>query len=189
MILHVLCCHSVSQGHASASESLVINRSSLGTAGVKAVHETVLADSALLDRVLDDDGGNHISIFLQTASFLLDVHALKFAEMSLAHELMSGCNHKTCPTYLVAEARLHMHRDMYKEALKCLKKALMADIQNATALALLGHTHFQLGEWPEAQDAYKRTLGYMTPPIDTHLVYTRLASIYLRQEKVRLAQV
>lgn len=142
------------------------------------------ADSALFDRVNDDDDSNQVSIFLQTASYLLDVHALKFAEMSLAHELTSGRSCKTCPTYLVAEARLHMHRGVYREALKCLKKTLIVDIQDATAWALLGHTHFQLGEWLEAQDAYKRTLGYLTPPIDTHLVYARLANIYLRQEKV-----
>lgn len=71
------------------------------------------------------------SIFLQTASYLLDVHALKFAEMSLAHEVASRRGHatKTSPAYLVAEARLHLHREAYDEAKECLKKALKIDIQ------------------------------------------------------------
>lgn len=125
------------------------------------------------------------SIFLLTASYLLDVHALKFAEMSLAHELTSGQSSKTCPTYLVAEARLHMQRHMYQEASRCLKKALKVDIQNSNAWALLGHAHFLMGKYDKAQDAYQRTLGYVTSPVHIHLVHTRLADIYLKQEKVR----
>ena len=114
------------------------------------------------------------------------MHALKFAEMALAHELTSrkGGGARCCPTYQVAEARLHMEREDFDEAKKCLKKALMADIQDSTAWALLGHTHFLSEEYEEAQDAYERTLGYTTPPVQIHLVYTRLAHIYLAQEKV-----
>ena len=136
----------------------------------------------------EEDGGEN-SIFLQTASYLLDVHALKFAEMALAHELTSslggrGGVAKENPAYLVAEARLHMHRDMHQDAKSCLKKALAIDIQNSSAWALLGHAHFLLGEWEEAQDAYERTLGYMTSPTHIHILYTRLADIYLKHEKV-----
>ena len=124
------------------------------------------------------------SIYLKTASYLLDVHALKFAGMSLAHELTREKGSHECPAYLVAEARLHMEQHMYLEAKKCLKRALMADVQNSNAWALLGHAHYYMGEYEEAQDAYERTLGFLTPPVHTHVVYTRLANIYLRQEKV-----
>lgn len=138
----------------------------------------------------EEEGGDENSIFLQTASYLLDVHALKFAEMALAHELVSASGTgekgeaKINPAYLVTEARLHMHRQMYEDAKACLKKALQVDILNSNAWALLGHTHYLLKEWPEAQDAYERTLGYMTPPTHLHILYTRLANIYLRYEKV-----
>ena len=59
------------------------------------------------------------------------MHALKFAEMSLAHEVTTKRT-KTCPAYLVAEARLHLHREAYDEAKKCLKKTLRLDIQVCT---------------------------------------------------------
>lgn len=138
----------------------------------------------------EEEVGAQNSIFLQTAAYLLDVHALKFAEMALAHELTGGGGArgmaKENPAYLVAEARLHMHREMYGEAKACLKKALMIDIQNSNAWALLGHAHYQLGEWAESQDAYERTLGYIMPPVHVHILYTRLADIYLKQERVCL---
>ena len=136
----------------------------------------------------EEEGGTDNSIFLQTAAYLLDVHALKFAEMALAHELTSSTSTrggaKSTPAYLVTEARLHMHREKYQEAKACLKKALTIDIQDSNAWALLGHAQYQLGEWAESQDAYERTLGYITPPVNVHILYTRLANIYLKQEKV-----
>lgn len=123
------------------------------------------------------------SIFLQTAAYLLDVHALKFAEMSLAHELTSPSGGET-PLYQVALARLHMHRHMYKEAKAVLREAVKVDILNSNAWALLGHAHYLMGEYVEGADAYERTLGYMTQPAHVHLVYIRLANIYLEQKKV-----
>ena len=106
------------------------------SAGVKAVHQrdspATAAESSIFPPSPEEEEECTVpSIFLQTASYLLDVHALKFAEMSLAHEVTSrrGQTTKTSPTYLVAEARLHLHREAYDEAKKCLKKALKVDIQ------------------------------------------------------------
>ena len=71
----------------------------------------------------------NISIFLLTANHLLDVHALKFSEMCLAHELASlRAGPASSHAYLMAEARLHMHRRKYKEAATCVKQALVVDI-------------------------------------------------------------
>ena len=126
----------------------------------------------------------NISIFLQTASYLLDVHALKFAEMSLAHELTKSGNEGACPSYQVAEARLHMHRKQYDKAEKCLRKAISKDIQDACAWSLMGHTYYLKGYQSGARDAYQRTLGLMTPPAHRHLVYTRLADIYIENGQV-----
>jgi len=128
------------------------------------------------------------SIFLLTASYLLDVHALKFAEMSLAHEVASGRGSETSPTYLVAEARLHMERHMYQDACQCLRKAIKVDIQNSNAWALLGHAYYLMGEDDKAQNAYQRTLGYISPPVQIHLVYLRLANIYLKHEMVSASE-
>lgn len=159
------------------------------SAGFKSIpNEAVPAELAVLvpspDEV-DLEEYAPVSIFLQTASYLLDVHALKFAEMALAHEVTSGRGGpKNAPTCLVAEARLHLERCMYSEAEKCLKKALMVDIQDSNAWALLGHAYFLSGDYAEAQDAYERTLGYVVTPVHIHLVYTRLAAIYLQEEKV-----
>ena len=70
------------------------------------------------------------SIFLQTANHLLDVHAFKFTEMCLAHELMSlEAAHCSSYDFLVAEARLHMQRQNYEEAISSIKLAIEVDTQ------------------------------------------------------------
>lgn len=75
-------------------------------------------------------GTDRLSIFLQTANHLLDAHALKFAEMCLAHELASlTAGPASSHAYLMAEASLHMHRQKYEEAITCIKQALVVDIQ------------------------------------------------------------
>ena len=68
-----------------------------------------------------------ISVFLQTASFLLDVHALKFAEMSLSHIRASPS--PPPPLYHILEARLYLHRNEPHRALDCLTAALQLDVQ------------------------------------------------------------
>ena len=69
-------------------------------------------------------------IFLQTTVYLLDAHALKFAEMSLAHGLTSlKGDHGNSHAYLMAEARLLMYRQQHEDALKCIKQAIVVNIQ------------------------------------------------------------
>eukprot|EP00731_Ephydatia_muelleri_P033352 Em0028g27a len=81
-----------------------------------------------------DDGENKecveqpVSIFLQTATYLLDVHALKFAEMCLGHELTSP-NGGPSAHYQIAVARLYMHHHNYTMAIECLRNAIVLDIQ------------------------------------------------------------
>ncbi|XP_064394779.1 cilia- and flagella-associated protein 70-like isoform X2 [Halichondria panicea] len=127
------------------------------------------------------------SIFLQTASYLMDVHALKFAEMSLAHEV-AGCDGELQPHYHIAEARLHMHQEHYDRAESALKKAIALDYQDSNAWALLGHTYYLAGNFPASKDAYERTVNYVTPPAHLHTVLLRLANIYLTDKQFAKAK-
>jgi tetratricopeptide (TPR) repeat protein len=126
------------------------------------------------------------NVFLQTASFLLDVHALKYAEMSLSHVLASPSPPPSL--YHIQEARLHLHKAQPREALTCLKASLQLDVQNSWAWSLLGHAHFLLGEFPLARAAYERTLLLQTPPPNLHSVFLHLAHIHLSDKKYSSAR-
>ena len=83
-------------------------------------------------------------IFLQTTAYLLDLHALKFAEMSLAHGLTSlKDSHSTSHAYLMAEARLRIYRQQYEEAVTCIKQAIVVDIQVSTFMSAISHDRFK----------------------------------------------
>ena len=56
--------------------------------------------------------------------------------------------------------------------------------RDANAWALLGHTHYLTGDYSSAKDAYERTVNYVHLPAHVHLVYLRLADIYLKQQEV-----
>lgn len=102
--------------------------------------------------------------------------------MALAHELTSS-NGGASPSLSLAEARLHLHREEYHKALACLDTAIQMDLQDSNAWALKGHAHFLLGEFPEARDAYERTINYVKLPGCIHAVYLRLAEIYLQDRE------
>ena len=124
------------------------------------------------------------SIFLQTACYLLDAHALKFADMALAHELAESLHKEPIPLYETTVARLHMQKREYKEAREYLERATVRDIQDSDAWALLGHTHYLMGNYVEAKDIYERALCFVERPAHVQLVQTRLADIFFHQHKV-----
>ena len=56
--------------------------------------------------------------------------------------------------------------------------------QSSWAWSLLGHTHHQLGELAEAQEAFQRCLLLQTPPPNQHSVLLHLALIHSSQNRV-----
>ena len=65
------------------------------------------------------------------------------------------------------------------------EKNFTSSKQDANAWALLGHTHYLTGNYSSAKDAYERTVNYVHLPAHVHLVYLRLADIYLKQQEVK----
>ena len=59
-------------------------------------------------------------------------------------------------------------------------------LQDANAWALLGHTHYLTGDYSSAKDAYERTISYVHLPAHVHIIYLRLADIYLKEKEVKL---
>lgn len=119
-----------------------------------------------------------VSIFLQTAEFLLDVNALQMAEIALAHELVApGCGPSA--HYHILLGRLRIQSKQYVEAEESLKEALALQHQNPDGWSLMGHLNFLCEKIPEARECYERTLSYTAEAADMHAIYLRLASIYL----------
>jgi len=59
-------------------------------------------------------------------------------------------------------------------------------LQLPDAWSMLGHLHYVDGDYLTARDCYERTLAFVADASETHAVYLRLASIYLREEQVSL---
>ncbi|CAB3976881.1 cilia- and flagella-associated 70-like [Paramuricea clavata] len=119
-----------------------------------------------------------ISIFLQTADFLLNVNALVLAEGALAHELVSNGLSALYHTLL---ARLHIQNENYDEAEENLNQALKLDHQSSNAWSLLGHVNYLTQRMDKARECYERTLAYVDEPTDIHSVLLRLANIYVTE--------
>ena len=56
--------------------------------------------------------------------------------MCLAHELTSPEGGPSTQFH-IAEARLHLHRKCYQQAEKCLKKAIISDIQVCIGIIIM----------------------------------------------------
>ncbi len=106
--------------------------------------------------------------------------------MALSHELANSFHTKPTSLYDTTVARLHMHREGYGMAKECLQKAIVKDIQDSTAWGLLGHAHYLMGEYSSAKDVYQRTLCFVNRPAHAHLVYTRLADVFFKEQNVTI---
>ena len=118
-----------------------------------------------------------VSIFLQTADFLLNVNALVLAEAALAHELVTN---EPSALYHTLLARLHIQNENYDEANQELDQALKLNHQSSNAWSLLGHVNYLTQKLDKARECYERTLAYIDEPTDIHSVLLRLATIYLK---------
>ena len=68
-------------------------------------------------------------------------------------------------------------------------KLFIPSLQDANAWALLGHTHYLTGDYSSAKDAYERTISYVHLPAHVHIVYLRLADIYLKEKEVKFTHL
>ena len=69
------------------------------------------------------------------------------------------------------------------------KRNISLSKQHANVWALLGHTHYLTGDYSSAKDTYERTVNYVHPPANVHMVYLRLADIYLKEKEVKSWQI
>ncbi|XP_039248406.2 cilia- and flagella-associated protein 70-like [Styela clava] len=122
------------------------------------------------------------SIFLRTSEWLLDMKALKFAEIALSHELLDPLGGPGAE-YHVALARLHMMRKEYTQAEENLNHATRIDHQHPDAWAITGHLHYVTGNLPSARDCYERTLAFIADASEMHAIYLRLGTIYIMEEE------
>ncbi|XP_059899469.1 cilia- and flagella-associated protein 70 isoform X1 [Gadus macrocephalus] len=131
------------------------------------------------------------SIYMETAQFLLQHHALQMAQRALAQELLSsdgGLTHGLTTAYCLAAAKLQMLSADYCSAAATLKGALANTSKEPEAWALLGHCSYLSGDRAKARQCYQRCLEYQRQPEDTHPVFLRLGSIYLQEGKFQNAR-
>lgn len=122
------------------------------------------------------------SIFLVTAEFLLEMNAVTFCEMSLAHHLDRFAE-KLGTNYYTLTARLYLLKGDYENAEHNAEKAIRFDVENAIAWESLSHAQYLMGKDIKACQNYERTLALVGEPYNVHIIYFRLASLYLKQEK------
>ena len=102
----------------------------------------------------------------------------------MARELVSPTGGPSCQYHIIL-ARIKLAKNKLEEAEKHCNEALMFDYQNYEAWIIWAHTRYLSGDFRGAKERYERILQFPELPADqTHAIYIRLASIYLKEENV-----
>ena len=127
------------------------------------------------------------SMFMTTAEFLLERNALHFAGMALGHHLV-GSEDGINSEYETLLARLALAKSDTIDLLMHTKRAIALNIENIHAWELFSHAQYLMRDISGARGSYERTLASVGELLDPHLVYLRLASIYLEEQSYKKAR-
>jgi hypothetical protein len=104
----------------------------------------------------------------------------------MAKELVSPTGGPGCQ-YHVLLAKIKLAKNQLDEAEKHCNEALLFDYQNFEAWIIWSHVRYLMGDFVGAKQRYERVLQFHELPSDqTHAIYIRLASIYLKEENVTI---
>jgi tetratricopeptide (TPR) repeat protein len=102
----------------------------------------------------------------------------------MAKELVSPTGGPSCH-YHILLTRIKLAKNELEEAEKHCCEALSIDYLNYEAWILWSHIRYLGGDFRGAKERYERVLQFNELPADqTHSIYIRLASIYLKEENV-----
>ncbi|KYQ59448.1 Tetratricopeptide repeat protein 18 [Trachymyrmex zeteki] len=115
------------------------------------------------------------NVFMITATLLLKLHFCDFADLALEKE-MSRAGRSTHVLYYLA-VRCYLSKQ-YEEALLHLKEAKSIYGLDYSIDSLMGHCHFQEGNFADAIHYYEFANSMFNRPDDLHLVQTRMGLYY-----------
>ncbi|KYN01939.1 Tetratricopeptide repeat protein 18 [Cyphomyrmex costatus] len=115
------------------------------------------------------------NVFMITATLLLKLHFCEFAGLALEKE-MSRTDRSTHVLYYLA-VRYYLSQQ-YEEALSHLREAESIYGLDYSIGSLMGHCHFQEGNFTDAIHYYEFANAVFDRPDDLHLVQTRMGLYY-----------
>ncbi|XP_032682170.1 uncharacterized protein LOC116849292 [Odontomachus brunneus] len=115
------------------------------------------------------------SVYTIAATFLLKLHLCDFAGVALAEE-MSHVGRATHVLYYLAVQHYLSRR--YQDALLHLEEAKRIYGMDYSISSLMGHCHFQEGDFEEAIRRYEFASTVFNRPDDLHLVWMRMGLCY-----------
>ncbi|CAG2064171.1 unnamed protein product, partial [Timema podura] len=123
--------------------------------------------------------------FLCTAVMLLRMHALDFAEMALAQELL---HHGPSTPYFYYISVCHYLGGEPGFAVPHMEDAVRKHGKDCSLWSLMGHCHYRLDAHDRAEECYRYVGESFDRPEDIHLVGLRLADYLMKHKDYRLAK-
>ncbi|EGI59924.1 Tetratricopeptide repeat protein 18, partial [Acromyrmex echinatior] len=115
------------------------------------------------------------NVFMITATLLLKLHFCNFVDLALEKEI-SRAGRPTHVLYYLA-VRCYLSQQ-YEEALSHLKEAESIYGLDYSIASLMGHCHFQEGNFADAIHCYEFANSMFDRPNDLHLVQIRMGQYY-----------